>query len=178
MKHLIFAVLVLLITPMALYAQSDDQQGRLFVHLKTSLKHDDAQICVAYDIIWVALKEGLAVDVMVDADGINTFKQGFFSDKDSIQNYKIPENLRQGIATQLKLPLLEVPKTYGEFLIRLHEDGAKFYINKGFLIVAGIAPDPDKDLGKLAPYVKNIFKPVSFKEMLEIRKQADFDYTY
>jgi len=71
-----------------------------------------------------------------------------------------------------------VPLTYGDYLIRLHNEGAKFYINKGFLIVAGIAPEPDKDLGKIADYAKNIFKPVSFKEMLMLRKQADFDYSY
>lgn len=171
---LFFSVLFLF----TIVANAADEQERLFVHLKTSLKKDDAQICVAYNIIWTALKEGIAVDVVVDADGINTFKQGVFSDKDSIQDYKIPENLRQGIASQLNLPLSKVPATYGEYLIRLSEEGANFYINKGFLIVAGIAPDPDNDLGKIAPYAAKIFKPVSFKEMIELRKTADFDYSY
>jgi len=52
-------------------------------------------------MIWSALKENMVVDVVVDADGINTFVKGFLSDKDSIQDYKIPKNLRQGIADQL-----------------------------------------------------------------------------
>jgi hypothetical protein len=42
--------------------------GPSWVHLKTSLKHDDAQICVAYNAIWAALEEGLEVNVLVDAD--------------------------------------------------------------------------------------------------------------
>jgi len=84
----------------------------------------------------------------------------------------------KGKADQLELSLSEVPLTYGDYLIRLHKEGAKFYINKRFLIVAGIAPDPDKDLGKVADYAKNIFKPVSFKEMLMLRKKAYFDYSY
>lgn len=178
MRRSLLTLIVLVISLLALNVQAVDRKDRLFVHLKTSLGHDDSQVCVAYNVIWAALKEGMAVDVVVDADGVNTFKQGFFSDKDSIQNYKIPENLRQGIAEQLNLPLSKVPNTYGEYLIRLPADGARFFINKGFLIVAGIAPDPDKDLGKIAPYAAKIFKPISFKEMLELRKRADFDYSY
>lgn len=154
------------------------EQQTLFVHLKTSLKHDDAQICVAYNVIWAALKEGMAVNVLVDADGINTFKTGFISKTDSIQGYKIPDNLRTSIARQLNVPLNEVPQTYGDYLTTLHKNGAKFYVNKGFLIVAGIASNPDKDMGKLADYAKKIFKPVTFKEMLKLRSDADFDYTY
>jgi len=174
----LLALIFALLLPLPLMAAQGGQSERLFVHLKTSLKHDDAQICVAYNMIWAALKQGLAVDVLVDADGVNTFKTGWFSDKDSIQEYKIPENLRTAIAGQLNVSLDDVPKTYGDYLIRLHEDGARFYVNKGFLIVAGIAPEPDKDMGKIAGYAKEIFKPVTLTEMLELRRQADFDYTY
>jgi hypothetical protein len=148
------------------------------VHLKTSLKQDDAQICVAYNMILAALNQGLAVDVVVDADGINTFKMGWFSDKDSIQDYKIPENLRRALFTQLDMPLNQIPETYGDYLITLHKEGARFYVNKGFLIVSDIAPEPDKDMGEIADYAKKIFKPVSLQEMLDLRRQADFDYTY
>jgi hypothetical protein len=183
MQKICFILIILLLAPSTLFAQEErsmepDDQQRLFVHLKTSLNQDDSQVCVAYNIIWAALREGLAVDVVVDADGINTFKQGVFSSEDSIQAYKIPESLRQGIGKQLSLPLSEVPKTYGDYLIRLHKEGARFYINKGFLIVAGIADDPDNDMGKIAPYAAKIFIPVTFTEMLELRRRADFDYSY
>jgi len=178
MKKSLMTLIFALFLPLQLMAAQGEQSGRLFVHLKTSLKQDDAQICVAYNMIWAALKQGLAVDVVVDADGINTFKTGWFSDNDSIQDYKIPENLRTALSAQLDVPLNQIPETYGDYLIKLHKEGARFYVNKGFLIVAGIAPEPDKDMGKIADYAKKIFKPVSLKEMLNLRRQADFDYTY
>lgn len=159
-------------------AQEFPEKNRLFVHIKTSLKHDDAQICVAYNIIWAGLKSGMAVDVMVDADGINTFKTGWFGDKDSIQAYNIPSNLRQAMSEQFSVPLNEVPQTYGDYLKTLHKAGAKFYINKGFLVVSKIAPEPDKDMGKIANYAAKIFKPISLMEMIQLRKKALFDYTF
>ncbi len=177
MKNLAIIPILFALVFTAIPAQAVEQET-MFVHLKTSLKHDDAQICVAYNMIWAALKEGMTVNVLVDADGINTFKTGLISDTDSIQGYKIPENLRASIARQLNVPHGDVPKTYGDYLILLHKEGAQFYVNKGFLIVAGIAPEPDKDMGKLADYVKKIFKPVTFKEMLKLRRDADFDYSY
>ncbi len=151
---------------------------RLFVHLKTSLGHDDAQICVAYNMIWAALRQGMAVDVLVDADGINTFKRGIFSEHDAIETYRIPDALRRSIARQFAIDLADVPATYGDYLQRLASDGAHFYINKAFLIVAGIADSPDEDLGRIAPYAARIFEPVDLKTMLRLRRQADFDFTY
>lgn len=177
-KNSVMKILFVLFLLLPFMAAQGNQNGRFFVHLKTSLKKDDSQICVAYNMIWTALKQGMAVDVMVDADGINTFKTGWFSNKDSIQDYKIPENMRINLAMQLDVPLNQVPKTYGDYLIKLHQEGAHFYVNKAFLIVAGIAQEPDKDMGKIADYVKKIFKPVTLKEMLDLRRQADFDYTY
>jgi hypothetical protein len=66
--------------------------------------------------MWAALEEGYKVQVLVDADAINTFKVGW-KGKDDIEEYKIPENLRQALATQFKVNLDQVPKTYGDFLI-------------------------------------------------------------
>ena len=80
------------------------------VHLKTSLKKDDAQICVAYNVIWAALEEGYTVKVLVDADAINTFKLGWFG-KDDIEKYKIPDRLRKALADQFEVSLDKVPRT-------------------------------------------------------------------
>ncbi len=179
MRKLILILLIsILVFPNVILSQNVDEKERLFVHLKTSLQHNDAQICVAYNIIWAALKSNLEVDVLIDADGINTFKTSFWSDKDAIQEYDIPENLRKGLSEQFSIPLSEVPKTYGEFLILLHKEGANFYINKAFLIVSGIAPNPDEDMGKIAEYAAKIFKPVSIMEMIKLRQKAVFDYTF
>ncbi len=177
MKGKLLLLAGLLLFPLLSFAQPA-QEERIFVHLKTGIKQDDAQICVAYNIIWAALKSGLKVDVMVDADAINTYKTGTFSSKDSIQDYDIPENLRLAMASQFAVPLKEVPTTYGEYLRLLSKKGAVFYINKGFLIVSKIAPNPDHDLGKISNYAAKIFKPVSLLEMIQIRKKASWDYTF
>jgi len=143
------------------------------VHLKTSLKKDDAQICVAYNVIWAALKEGFNVKVLVDADAINTFKVGWFG-KDGIEKYRIPERLRKELAQQFAVPLGEVPGTYGEYLNFLHRKGAEFYINTGFLIVSKIGA-PDDPLEKVSA---KFFTPVTLKEMIRMRADADHYIAY
>ena len=143
------------------------------VHLKTSLKKDDAQICVAYNIMWAAVEEGYTVKVLVDADAINTFKVGW-GGKDDIEEYKIPENLRQALAKQFDMPLAEVPKTYGGFLARLKEKGVQFYINTGFLMVSKIGT-PDDPLKKVS---NKFFTPITLKEMVKLRTEAIYYMAY
>ncbi len=146
----------------------------ILFHLKTGLKHDDAQICVAYNEIWAALAEGLKVKVLVDADAINTFKVGWRG-KDDIENYKIPDNLRRALAVQFTDNKMDaVPKTYGEFLNLLHEQGAEFYVNSSFLVVAKI----EEQLGTAEHLSAKFFKPIGLKEMLRLRTTADYYMVY
>ncbi|MBW1693020.1 MAG: hypothetical protein JRJ41_02445, partial [Deltaproteobacteria bacterium] len=56
---LMIAIIFLFVTPISSLAAID--QEVFLVHLKTSLKKDDAQICVAYNIMWAALEEGKKV---------------------------------------------------------------------------------------------------------------------
>lgn len=150
-----------------------DDKTMLF-HLKTSLKHDDAQICVAYNEIWAALAEGLDVNVLVDADAINTFKKGWRG-KDDIEGYKIPENLRQALAEQFTgNNLNDTPKTYGDFLSLLHDKGAEFYVNSSFLVVAKI----EKQMGTVKNLSAPFFKPIGLREMLRLRIAADYYMVY
>ena len=143
-------------------------------HLKTALSKDDAQLCVAYNVIWAALKEGYDVRVLVDASAIDTFKKGWLSGKDDISDYKIPENLRRTLSKQFKLPINEVPSTYGEFLQMLYNLGAKFYVNRAYLIVSKAGTE-DEPLKKIT--VK-FFKPVSITEMIKLRKEASVYMVY
>jgi len=150
-------------------------EGReiFLVHLKTSLKKDDAQICVAYNVIWAALEQGHKVKVLVDADAINTFKMGW-NGKDDIEEYKIPENLRKALASQFEIGLENVPKTYGDFLMMLKDRGGEFYINTGFLIVSKIGT-PDDLLKKVSA---KFFKPITLKEMVRLRTEAKYYMAY
>ncbi|MCP4295440.1 MAG: hypothetical protein GY786_07525 [Proteobacteria bacterium] len=178
MKKIIFTILLLAFTSSHVICQEKILRDRLFVHMKSGLDNDDAQICVAYNIIWAGLRSGLDVDVLIDADAILTFQRGFFSDSDSIQSYDIPNELRAAIASQFSLSIDEVPRDYGEYLQRLKREGANFYINKSFLILSELAENPDKEMEGLSPYSADIFQPLSLIEMIELRKKSTIDYTF
>jgi len=170
-KHVISSIIIgLLLLPMAVTAAATET---FLVHLKTSLKQDDAQICVAYNIMLAAVEEGYNVKVLVDADAINTFKVGWRG-KDDIEGYKIPEILRQAIAKQFDIPFAEVPGTYGAFLIKLKEKGVQFYVNAGYLMVSKIGT-PDDPLKKVS---QKFFKPITLKEMVKLRAEADYYMAY
>jgi len=171
-RHFILSIILgfLFFLPMAVSATG---QETFLVHLKTSLKQDDAQICVAYNVMWAALEEGYDVKVLVDADAINTFKVGW-GGKDDIEGYKIPETLRQALSKQFDLPLAEVPETYGSFLKMLKEKGVQFYINTGFLMVSKIGT-PEDPLKKVS---QKFFKPITLKEMVRLRTEAKYYMAY
>jgi len=168
---LTIAIIFLFATPFGSLA--DTGKDVFLIHLKTSLKKNDAQICVAYNIMWAALEEGYRVKVLVDSDAINTYKVGW-GGKDDIEEYKIPENLRKALAGQFKVGLENVPKTYGDFLDMLKDKGVEFYINTGFLIVSKIGT-PDNLLRKVSA---KFFKPVTLKEMVKLRASAKYYMAY
>jgi predicted peroxiredoxin len=168
---LMIVVIFLFTTPFG--SMADNGKEVFLVHLKTSLKKDDAQICVAYNIMWAALEEGKTVKVLIDADAINTFKKGW-NGKDDIEGYKIPENLRKALADQFKVDLEIVPKTYGDFLVMLKDKGVEFYINTGFLIVSKIGT-PANLLGKVSA---KFFTPITLKEMVKLRTEASYYMAY
>ena len=156
----------------SLCAAAEDGKTVLF-HLKTGLKHDDAQICVAYNMIWAALDDGMDVDVLIDADAVNTFKVGWRS-KDSIEDFALPERLRRSLSEQFGVELLKVPKNYGAFLNMLHDNGAKFHVNSAFLVLAKI----ETEMGKTENISPKFFRPVTLKEMLALLTDADYYMVY
>jgi len=160
---------LLLLSSMSLWASEET----MLFHLKTSLKHNDAQLCVAYNEIWAALDAGLKVNVLIDADAVNTYKIGWFG-KDGFEGYKMPENLKQLLADTFKKPIEQIPVTYGEYLIKLEKMGAKFYINSGMLVVAGI----EKQMGTVDNIGPKFFKPISLKEMMQLRISANYYTVY
>lgn len=170
---MVLSLFIFLGSQLAVPVLSVAGQETFLVHLKTSLKKDDAQICVAYNVIWAALEEGFDVKVLVDADAINTFKVGWFG-KDDIEKFRIQERLRIALGEQFSVSLNTVPGTYGEFLNMLHTKGAEFYINTGFLIVSKIGT-PDDPLEKVSA---KFFTPVTLKEMVRMRADADHYMAY
>ncbi len=161
----------LLLAPLPSMAK--EKQKTMLIHLKTSLSHDDAQICVAYNMIWAALDDGLKVDVLVDADAINTYKVGWRG-KDGIEEYPLPERLRKSLAEQFDIKSEEVPERYGQFLRMLHNKGANFYVNTAFLVLAKI----EAKTGTTKNISPKFFKPVTLKEMVKLRTDADYYMAY
>lgn len=148
------------------------EQSILF-HIKTSLKHDDAQICVAYNAIWAAVKKGLDVKVLIDADAVNTYKFNWYGN-DKLGGYKLPKNLRNALAIQFNLPFNDTPKTYGDYIRMLKNEGVKFYINSGMLVVAGI----EENLGETKNLTVDFFKPISFEQMISLFTENPTIVTY
>ena len=155
----------------SIYAASNREV--FLIHLKTGLKKDDAQICVAYNMMWAALEEGYQVKVLVDADAINTFKTGWRG-RDAIEGYKIPTSLRKAMASQFHRKIEDIPKTYGALLKMLKKRGVEFYVNTGYLIVSGIGT-PKNPLKKVSA---KFFKPVTLREMVKLRTSAKYYMAY
>lgn len=168
---ILISVVILSIVPFI--SSAEEIKDVFLVHLKTSLKKDDAQICVAYNVMWAALEEGFKVKVLIDADAVNTYKTGWFG-KDDIEAYKIPENLRQELSKQFSVALNAVPKTYGEFLLMLKDRGVEFYINIEMLLVSGIGT-PEDPLKKISA---KFFKPAALKDIVRMRTEAKYYMVY
>ncbi len=173
MKRFFSCILIVSLLLIPLAAEASEEKETFLIHLKTSLEKDDAQICVAYNVMWAALEEGHKVKVLVDADAVNTYKMGW-GGKDDIEDYKIPENLRQALSKQFEVSLDTVPKTYGDFLTMLNDKDVEFYINTGFLIVSKIGT-PDDPLKKVS---NKFFEPVTLKEMVKMRTDAKYYMAY
>ncbi len=174
MKRFLIPILFMICFMLTIPVNSMSSDEEVFlVHLKTSLKRDDAQICVAYNIMWAALEEGKKVKVLVDADAINTYKIGW-GGKDDIEKYKIPDNLRTALATQFGVSIENIPNTYGDYLRMLKDRGVEFYINTGFIIVSKIG-GADNLLEKISA---KFFKPVTLKEMVQLRTEAKYYMVY
>jgi len=144
------------------------QEKIMLIHVKTDLGKDDAQICVAYNMVWAALEAGYETNVLIDASAVNTYKKGWRG-KDKLEGYKMPENLRKELSRQFGVSLNNMPATYGEYLKFLHKKGARFYINGAMLVVSGIS----KAYGDMSNISANIFIPVTISEMANLISRSD-----
>lgn len=160
----LFVGVLLLNLPCASWAQGKT----MLIHIKTDLAKDDAQICVAYNMIWAALEKGYTVNVLIDASAVNTYKKNWRG-KNKLAEYKMPENLRKELSRQFNVSLSNMPATYGEYLEFLHKKGAKFYMNGAMLVVAGIS----KAYGDMSNISTDFFTPVIIPEMINLISSSD-----
>ena len=117
-KLFILSIVVFALLSVAQLSRAEEKT--LLVHMKTDLAKDDAQICVAYNVIWAAIEKGYKVNVLIDASAVNTYKKGWRG-KNKLEGSKLPENLRKERSRQFQNPLGNITKNYGEYLDLLHK---------------------------------------------------------
>lgn len=169
MKKILSFVLVFILLFSVSFAQE-----KYIVHIKTDLSKDDAQICVAYNVILSALNKGYNVSAIIDASAVNTYKKKTFRDYDSLERYKIPERLRVELYNQFNLKKENVPKTYGEYLDLLIEKGANFYINSTMMVLAKVSEDFNDSNSLSNPN----FKIITVDDIVDIVKDSDHYIVY
>lgn len=166
---LMIALQVFLPVSSVLAGQGD---GKTFlIHAKTSLKLDDAQICAVPNVAWTALSKGYTVTILFDASGVTALKKGgmFSGDKTPLDKAALPERERESLSSQLGVPLLEVPKDYGEYIRFLKEKkGVNLYANRTMMLLYKI------DDSEIEPAVT----PIGLEEMVKLFETADIYVAY
>lgn len=145
------------------------KEKKLLFHMKTGLDQDDSQLCVGFNIIFAAIEAGAEVSVLFDAGATLDL-----TDKShNLASTGVPLRLKKLIAAQMKLPLDRMPANYWEYLLLLHERGARVYANTAMNVVTGFA---DK---VLKPYPDYPFiKPATYAGVAELLASADKVFIY
>lgn len=142
---------------------------KVLFHMKTGLDQDDSQLCVGFNIIFAAIEAGADVFVLFDAGATLDLTEK----SHNLASTGVPLRLKKVIAAQMKFPLDRMPANYGEYLVLLHERGARVYANTAMNVVTGFA---DK---VLKPYPDYPFiKPATYAGVAELLASADKVFIY
>lgn len=168
----IFLAALLLVLVAAQAAFAGEEYGKLFlIHAKTALKVDDAQICAVPNIAWAALSEGYKVAILFDASGVRAIKKGglFGGNRTPLDKASLPQRERDSLASQLGIPLGQVPHNYGEYIRFLKEKkGVDLYANRTMMLLYKIRDD------EIDPTVR----PIGLKQMIKLFQSADCYVSY
>ena len=139
----------------------------MLFHVKTALDKDDAQICVAPNVALAALESGDKVVMLIDASAVTSLNKGWgkmnFGDKTPLDKAALPERERQSLANQLKIPINEIPKNYGDYFDFLKKRGSKGYVNRTMLTLYKID----------SSQVDSVAEVIDLRSMLKPFKEAD-----
>jgi len=163
-----FFMVLLLWSPLALAGSGT---GKTFlIHIKTSLKLDDAQICAVPNVAWTAMSEGYKVTILFDASGVTALKKGgmFGGEKTPLDKAALPERERTALTKQLGVPLESVPHNYGEYIRLLKQKGVELYANRTMLLLYKI---DEKE-------IEAVVTPVGLKKMVELFAAPDVYVAY
>lgn len=109
--------------------------------------------------------------ILFDASGVTAIKKGglFGGDKTPLDKASLPERERDSLASQLGVPLTEVPKDYGEYMRFLKEKkGVSLYANRTMMLLYKIGEEE----------IDPAFKPVGLEEMVKLFESANVYVAY
>lgn len=160
--------------PQTTYAESSaDSSGRkhYLFHIKTSLKQDDAQICVAPNLAWAALEAGHRVTLLFDGSAVTSVRNKWRvwgPASTDMDRAALPDREKQALAEQFHVAKDTIPDNYGDYLEFLKSKGAHLVINKTMTILYKI------DAGDIDP----VLTPISLGQMIEYMDTADVYVVY
>ena len=139
----------------------------ILVHMKSGLKPDDTQPCVAFNTALGLVRSGYKVSILIDARANADF-MGHSPDKSKWGGYKLPAPMVRAVADELHIPLEEFPKTYMEYMKWLSDQGASVYMNATMNILSGEASTIRDQMG-----VPAFIKLLTFPEMAKLLAESD-----
>ena len=126
-------------------------EGPLLVHVLGDANKGDANHCVAFNLVWVAVEKGQSVEMLFDSmAGYNIKEEDYWA------KYQVPENYRHLVAETVGGEIDWSGGSYLELLRYLHGKGLVVSANKTFLALSG-------DDVKLPPFVNQL----SLAEMVD-----------
>ncbi len=146
---------------------------KLLIHYETSFEHDDSPGCVAFNVAFGGLAEGYDVEMFYDAAGVYDLKVESDGRPHSY-GYEVPSKLKKIMSELYPIKPENMPKAYRDYLYWLNEMGVKITYN-GFM--ANLVDLQDSPL-KRSPSIEKITTPLSLKEFLNRRQQADSYLVY
>ncbi len=178
MRHTIGSVLAFALLVLFTAGFVEAQQVtpvRILIHMKTSLAHDDAQICAVPNVAWAAVKAGHKVTILVDASAVTSATKGFGwfrgligSETTALDRARLPERERQSLSEQMGVPLEQIPHDYGEYFDFLKKLGVEIYGNRTMMLLYRI--DPSR--------IASAVTPISLERMVQLFSEADRTIVY
>lgn len=143
-------------------------QGKtVLVHMKSGLKPDDTQPCVAFNMAAGLVRSGYKVSILIDARA----NADFLADdpaKSKWGRYKLPESEKQALGAELNLAADQIPSTYFEYLKWIADQGANIYMNSTMNLLNGTATKLQTQ-----PKVPSFIKLLTMPEMAKLVAESE-----
>lgn len=140
------------------------RQTPIVLHVKTALREDDAQICVAPNLAWAALVEGRPVTMVFHASAVQSIAKGYGwtgwmnSGQTAMDRAALPDRERKSLAEQMGADESEAPHDYGDYLRVLKEKGVRLYYNRTMISLYNIKPEQ----------IDEAVEPLDLRELLKV----------